>query len=155
MERRTGACDGGDQALGDVQIIVVDDPSSPFGTVETWGLSELGLPELEARDVRKFLLPQAASIVRRIASHMLSLDRDMRSGETVRLGEDSVVRLVAGTSESGRAVPTFVLVDAPEMRLRCAGPCDYQLDGDASPRPRSSRTSLARARDPTDPGDMN
>src|SRR5258708_7755857 len=89
-----------------IRGIGVDEPQSHFGTVETWGLAEHGLPEIEVREVRQFLLPYAAALVRRLAGYFVVSARPIRAGETVSFGMGSAVRLEQVASESGRSAPT-------------------------------------------------
>jgi hypothetical protein len=115
-----------------VRVIVVDDPLGQFGTVETWGLAQHGLPEIEAREVRQFLLPHAVGLVRRLADYLLAGEGVIRSGQSVRFGPGSAVRLEAVPSESGREVATLALVDASELRSVEDVPCDHRV-ADARP----------------------
>lgn len=115
------------QRSAEVRVVAVVAPGSRLGTVETWGLAQLGLPELEARRVRRFLLPHAAAALDRLARYLAELDRMARPGETVSFGGGSVVRLARGRSESGRDAPTLVLRDVREAVPSLAR-IDHRLD---------------------------
>jgi hypothetical protein len=65
------------------------------GWIHTHGLSDLGLPELEIRDVPGYLGEAAVSLIRRIHGYMIDNKRQIKAGETFVASPRTCFRLVA------------------------------------------------------------
>jgi hypothetical protein len=62
--------------------------------LHTHGLEEMGLPELEIRNVPSYFVDAAANHLRQVSQYMQEPDVFVKLGETVQVGPNSVARLV-------------------------------------------------------------
>lgn len=112
-----------------VQVLLINDPDTPlgpFGKVETWGMSDHGLPELEMRQVRLSLLPSAGKMVERIAEYILRERCEVQPGQTFMLGPECILRV---QKEEGPQGDLWLLEEAPDIFCPLCEGANYELPG--------------------------
>jgi len=103
-----------------------------MGASGTWahthGLHELGLPELEIRDVPRFLGPAAGRLLNEVAGYLIEQQgggRPVELGHSMRVGSAPAFRFVQLRPVKGAEChfrrDRWALVDDPEQACDCCG----------------------------------
>jgi hypothetical protein len=103
---------------------VIDAVQAETAWVHTHGLRELGLPELEIRDVPRFMSAFAGELLNEIADYLLDPERPVRVGDLIELEPMGLIQLVPAEPqeyiiEGHYDHERWAIVDAPLEMCRC------------------------------------
>jgi len=120
--------------IAPLQVLLHYDDADRGNAVETYGLSDHGLPELEIAQISPaYLLSAAAALIEDIGGYMLDRGQPIRSGETVMVGPSTAVRLERVEPCPRGPGRLRVIELEPERCPLCEG-VDHDLWSDAWPR---------------------